>query len=219
MMRVYFLTAALWAVSGFSNAFAAPAVSEPIMVARQIQVSAAPLSRNPLDSTSVDFLRYAVQLRRAYGLGEPPSNELRDLRARLANKPAEIFNFMERWEREANDCDGVATMALYASFADLTPSYLPLHRLIDGKLKTLVAARLNQDAFRGFKCKAGPNSIGEYDAEVLAEALLGIRYVLEARGGAQFSMPREAVEAKITDSETRSAMVKLGGVIRRGSVK
>ena len=219
MMRVYFLSAALWAVSGFSNAFAAPAVSEPIMVARQIRVSAASLSRNPLDSTSIDFLRYAVQLRRAYGFGDPPSNELRDLRARLANQPEVILSFMERWEREANDCDGVATMALYTSFADFSPSYRPLHRLIDGKLKTLVGARLNQDAFREFKCKAGPNPIAEYDAEVLAGALLGIRYVLEARGGAQFSMPLEAVEAKISDAETRSAMVKLGGVIRGESVK
>lgn len=219
MMRVYFLSAALWAVSGFTDAFAVPAVSEPIMVAKQIQVSAASLSKNPLDSTSIDFLRYAVQLRRAYGLGDPPSKELGDLRATLASKPGAIFSFMERWEREANDCDGVATMALYASFADLSPSYLPLHRLIDAKLKALVGARLNQDAFKGFKCKAGPNAIAEYDAEVLAEALLGIRYVLEARGGAQFSMPLEAVEAKISDAETRSAMVKLGGVIRGESVK
>ena len=152
-------------------------------------------------------------------MGDPLNNELRALRATLSNQPGVIFKFMERWEREANDCDGVATMALYASFADLNPSYRPLHRLIDGKLKTLVGARLNQDAFRGFKCKTGPSSIAEYDAEVLAGALLGIRYVLEARGGAQFSMPREAVEAKISDSETRSAMVKLGGVIRSGTVK
>ena len=61
-MRVSLISAALWAVACCSNAFAEPAakpsvVSESIMVARQIKVSAASLSRTPLDSTSLDFLR------------------------------------------------------------------------------------------------------------------------------------------------------------------
>jgi hypothetical protein len=200
---------------GDSNSSAAERVTylEPIILSDRIVASAASLSGSPGNQTEVDFIRYAVEVRRSYGYGRRPSAALQKLRDSLKRNPGAVFDFLMRWEREAQDCTGTATASLFATFADLAPSYGALREWVDIRLTDIARSSDTKTAFRFLRCAEDPHAITQSDADLLTSIFIGIRYQLAAKGkGKPFTVPTEQVLSKISQPALRAAVARLEAI-------
>jgi hypothetical protein len=188
---------------------------EAIKIAAEIRIASATLRSAPSDATAKSFLQYAIDSREAYGYGKAPSAELLRFRTALRANPGKIFDFMMRWEQEADDCSGAATVALYATYAEILPSYNPLRQLIDIKLSDFAKNTDLSKAFGTIKCSATRGVRSHEESNLLALTFLTIRYILDA------SEPRSPLKTrttdvinKISDPELKNLAVQLGRKIR-----
>lgn len=192
---------------------------EPLIVSDRIIASASTLSGAAVNKTESDFLRYAVEVRRGYAYGRNPSAEVLRLRDALKRNPGLIFDFLVKWEQQAQDCTGTATAALFATFAELAPSYGALRQWIDTRLISIARASDTRTAFGFIRCSEDPKAINQSDADLLTSIFLGIRYQMEATGsGAPFTARSEQVLAKISQPGLRVAMARLADKVRSTSV-
>jgi hypothetical protein len=192
---------------------------EPLIISERIIASASTLSGEAANKTESDFLSYAVEVRRSYAYGREPSSALLRLRDSLKRNPGLIFDFLVKWEQQAQDCTGTATAALFATFAELTPSYGALRQWIDVRLMSIVQASDTRAAFRFIRCAEDPKFISQSDADLLISIFLGIKYQLEATGsGAPFTVRSEKVLAKISQPGLRAAMARLADKVRPATV-
>ena len=169
------------------------------------------MSGAPSNQTEIDFVRYAIEVRRSYAYGKVPSAALLRLRDSLRRNPGTIFDFMMRWEKEAQDCTGTATAGLFATFAELAPSYGALREYLDIRLTAIARASDGPSAYRFIRCAEDPNAITQSDADLLTSIFIGIRYQVEATGkGKPFSVPTEQVLSKISQPALRTAVARLG---------
>jgi hypothetical protein len=207
-----------------STVFAAPKSAtqervgylEPLILSDRILASASTLSGAPRNKIESDFLRYAIEVRRSYGYGRAPSAALLQLRDSLGRNPGAIFDFLMRWEKEAQDCTGTATASLFATFAELAPSYAALRSWLDIRLTDIARSQNAKQAFRFVRCSEDPEAINQHDADLLTAIFLGIRYQLEATGqGASFKVPSEQVLAKISQPGLKSAVARLKDKVAR----
>ena len=184
---------------------------EPLIFSERIASSAGTLSGPPSNQTEIDFVRYAIEVRRSYAYGKVPSAALLRLRDSLRRNPGTIFDFMMRWEKEAQDCTGTATAGLFATFAELAPSYGALREYLDIRLTAIARASDGPSAYRFIRCAEDPNAITQSDADLLTSIFIGIRYQVEATGkGKPFSVPTEQVLSKISQPALRTAVARLG---------
>lgn len=192
---------------------------EPLVMSDRIIASAATLPGKPFNKTEIDFVRYAVEVRKSYAYGQEPSPGLLRLRETLKRSPGLIFDFLVRWEQQAQDCTGTASASLFATFAELAPSYGALRQLVDVRLSSIAQASDSRAAFGFIRCSADPNAINQSDADLLTSIFLGIRYQLEATGtGVPFTVKSDQVLAKISQPALRTAVARLGDKVRSTGV-
>lgn len=189
---------------------------EPLILSDRIIASASTLSGDPRNKIESDFLRYAIEVRRSYGYGRAPSAALLQLRASLGRNPGAIFDFLMRWEKEAQDCTGTATASLFATFAELAPSYAALRSWLDIRLTDIARSQNAKQAFRFVRCSEDPEAINQHDADLLTAIFQGIRYQVEATGqGASFKVSSEKVLEKISEPGFRAAVARLENKVAR----